>query len=214
MALSDGPSTSVALTKSSAWVIRRGPLSSAIATSVTGVVTGGKLVSLTGVMSSVALVATGAAMPSRHGVAERHRGVVVGGRGVAPGAVEIVDQRAAAGRDREVDGAQRRSVDVRGVGQELGLRDQARPAVLGDRGQGHRGGHRRVVHRCDVEAGGGCHRCRDAITHGVAERHRGVVVGGRGVAPGAVEIVDQRAIAGGDREIDGASATVRPRPWH
>ena len=62
--MSDGPSTSVALANSSACVISRAPLSSAIAASVTGVVTGGTLVSLTGVMSSVAVVATGAAMPS------------------------------------------------------------------------------------------------------------------------------------------------------
>ena len=61
MALSDGPSTSEALASNSAWVISRGPLSSAIAASVTGVVTGA---SLTGVMSRLAVVATGAAMPS------------------------------------------------------------------------------------------------------------------------------------------------------
>ena len=51
----------MALASSSAWVISRAPLSSAIAASVTGVVAGA---SLTGVMSSVAVVATGAAMPS------------------------------------------------------------------------------------------------------------------------------------------------------
>ena len=42
-------------------MISRAPLSSAIAASVTGVVVGA---SLTGVMSRVALAATGAAMPS------------------------------------------------------------------------------------------------------------------------------------------------------
>ena len=49
------PSTSVALARSSACVIRRTPLSSAIAVNVTGVVVGA---SLTGVMSSVAVPAT------------------------------------------------------------------------------------------------------------------------------------------------------------
>ena len=61
IALSAGPSTSLALAKSSACVISRGPLSSAIAASVTGLVTGA---SLTGVMSRLAVVATGAATPS------------------------------------------------------------------------------------------------------------------------------------------------------
>jgi hypothetical protein len=49
------PSTSVALAKSSAWVISRGPLSSAIAASVTGVVTGA---SLTGVTMIVVVLVT------------------------------------------------------------------------------------------------------------------------------------------------------------
>ncbi len=61
MAVSDGPSTSEALASSSACVISRAPLSSAIAASVTGVVTGA---SFTGVMSRVAVAATGAATPS------------------------------------------------------------------------------------------------------------------------------------------------------
>ena len=135
IAVSDGPSTSVALARSWACVISRAPLSSAIAAKVTGVVTGA---SFTGVMSSVALVATGAATPSRHRIAERHRGVVVERRRIAPGAVQIVHQRAVAGRDRQVDCCQRRSIDIRGVGQELGLRDQPRPAVLGNRRQSHR----------------------------------------------------------------------------
>ena len=139
-----------------------------------------------------------------HRVAERHRGVVVGRRGVAPGAVAVVDQRAAAGGDRQVDRRQRRSVDVRGIGQQLRLRDQPRAAVLGDRRQRHRRRHRRVVHRRDVERCAGGHRRRDAVGHRVAERHRGVVVGRRGVAPGAVAVVDQRAAAGGDRQVDGA----------
>ena len=65
--MSAGPSTSLALASSSAWVISRAPLSSAIAASVTGVVVGA---SLTGVMSRVALPATGAAMPSVDRVAE------------------------------------------------------------------------------------------------------------------------------------------------
>jgi hypothetical protein len=44
----------------------------------------------------------------------------------------------AAGGDRQVDGAERRSVHVRGIGEKLGLGDQPHPAVLGDRRQGRR----------------------------------------------------------------------------
>ncbi|MNF98713.1 hypothetical protein D3C84_815840 [compost metagenome] len=51
VALSAGPSTSLALASSSAWVMTRAPLSSAIAASVTGAVVGA---SLTGLMSRVA----------------------------------------------------------------------------------------------------------------------------------------------------------------
>ena len=62
VAVSDGPSTSDALASSWAWVMRCEPLSSAIAASVTGVVTGA---SLTGVMSSDAepLTLFGSATP-------------------------------------------------------------------------------------------------------------------------------------------------------
>ena len=55
VAVSESPSTSAALASSSAWVMIRGPLSSAIGVSVTGVVVGA---SLTGVISSVAVPAT------------------------------------------------------------------------------------------------------------------------------------------------------------
>ena len=137
-----------------------------------------------------------------HRIAEAHRGVVVERRRIAPGAVAVVHQRAVAGRDRQIDRRQRRSIDIRGVGQELGLRDQPRPAVLGNRGQGHRRASRRVVDRGDVERGAGRHRRRDAVGHRVAERHRGVVVERRRIAPGAVAVVDQRAVAGRDRQID------------
>ena len=55
VAVSESPSTSLALASSSAWVMVRAPLSSAMAVKTTGVVVGA---SLTGVMSSVALAAT------------------------------------------------------------------------------------------------------------------------------------------------------------
>ena len=57
----------------------------------------------------------------RHRIAEAHRAVVIERRRVAPGAVQIVHQRTAAGRDRQVDRRQRRSVNVRGIGQQLRL---------------------------------------------------------------------------------------------
>ena len=132
IAVSDGPSTSVALAKSWACVISRAPLSSAIAAKVTGV--------LSRRVVDRGDVERGAGRHRRrdavgHRIAEAHRGVVVERRRIAPGAVAVVDQRAVAGRDRQIDRRQRRSIDIRGVGQELGLRDQPRPAVLGNRGQ-------------------------------------------------------------------------------
>ncbi|MCY1301496.1 hypothetical protein D9M70_511100 [compost metagenome] len=54
VAVRAGPSTSAALASNCAWVIRRAPLSSAIAVRVTGVVVGA---SLTGVISRLALPA-------------------------------------------------------------------------------------------------------------------------------------------------------------
>ena len=74
--------------------------------------------------------------------------------------------------DRQVDRAQPRPVHIAGIGQQLGLRDQPWPAVLGDRRQRHRARHRRVVDRGDVEACRGGNRGRHPVRHAVAERHR------------------------------------------
>ena len=60
VAVSGSPSMSLALTSSSAWVMSRGPLSSAMGARVTGAVVGA---SFTGVMSRSALPAT-EAVPS------------------------------------------------------------------------------------------------------------------------------------------------------
>ena len=139
MAVSAGPSTSVALASSSAWVISRAPLSSAIAAK--GHRRGGRRV------VDRRDVEGGAGRHRRrnavgHRVAERHRRVVVGRRRIAPGAVAVVDQRAVADEIARLTARERRPVHVRGVGQQLGLGDQPRAAVFGDRGQGHWGRYR------------------------------------------------------------------------
>src|SRR5213076_2285873 len=133
---------------------------------------------------------------------ERNRAVVVVRRRVAPGAVGVVDQRAAAGRDGQTGGGQSSAVNIGRIGQQLGLGDQPRAAVLGDRRQRHQARGRRVVDRGDVEAGR-TGRGEVAVGHGVGERNRAVVVVRRRVAPGAVGVVDQRAAAGRDGQTGG-----------
>ena len=198
IAVSAGPSASEAFASSSACVMRRGPLSSAIEASTTGVVTGE---SFSGVMSRLAVVATGAAMPSVT-AKSKETSCLVGGRRVAPDAVVDVDESAGAAGDRQIDRCQRGAVGIGGIRQQLGQRDEARPAVLRDRSQHLRRGHRRIVLGRDVEAGRRRIRRGDAVDHGVVEGDVGVVVGRRRGAPGAVVVVDESAGAAGDRQVD------------
>ena len=65
--------------------------------------------------------------------------------------------------------------------------------------------HRGVVHRGDVQrgtAGGG----EVAVSDGVAEADRAVVVQGRGVGPGAITVVNQAAVAAVDGQTGGGEA--------
>ena len=102
------PSTSPALASSSAWVISRAPLSSAIGVSVTG--DGRRCVVDRRDVERRAAGHRVGAVGDR--VAEADRGVVVQRRGVGPGAVAVVDQRARTGADRQAGGRQAVAVDV------------------------------------------------------------------------------------------------------
>ena len=135
-------------------------------------------------------------------VAEADRAVVVGGRREGPGAVAVVDQRAVVGR--QPGDRQRVAVDIGEAGEQVGGVDRV-ARVLGPRRQRRLrpGQDRRVVDRRQAEA----LRRRDAaavaVDDVVAEADRAVVVGGRREGPGAVAVVDQRAVVGrqpGDRQ--------------
>src|SRR5205823_2393373 len=126
-------------------------------------------------------------------------GVVVGRRGVGPGAVAVSEQRRSEERRVGIERRQAFAFDVGGIGQQLGLGDQPCAAVLGNRRQGDRRRGRRVVDRGDVQRGGAGDALRIRAAVGgsvvgdrVAERNRGVVVGRRGVGPGAVAVSEQR----------------------
>ena len=64
-----------------------------------------------------------------HLVGEFDRGVVVRRRRIGPGAVVVVEERARAGRDLQIGRHQRRTVEIAGVDQQFGLRDQPRAGV-------------------------------------------------------------------------------------
>ena len=133
------------------------------------------------------------------GIAEADCAVVIGRRGIGPGAVTVVDQGAGATRNRQGRSGQGIVLDVRGVGQQLGVGDHPRAAVLGDGRQGDRAGGRGVVDRGDIEAGRAGHRI-GAIGDGIAEADRAVVIGRRGIGPGAITVVDQGAGASRNRQ--------------
>ena len=158
-------------------------------------------------MSSVALPATLPPSPSVT-VGERHRGVVVQRRRVGPGAVVVVDQRAAAGGDRQARSpsavalstsaalASSSACVISRAPLSSAIAASVTAAVVG-----------RIVHRRDVERGRRPRRCASPSvtcrrTTPRCRRCR------RRVGPGAVAVVDQRAAAGGDRQARSPSAAA------
>ena len=115
-----------------------------------------------------------------HAVVEGYAGVVVSRWGIAPSAVAIVDQGTVAGGDGQVAGGEARVINITGIGQQLGLGDQACATVLGDGVQSHRGSDWRIVRAADGD--------RDGLLGAVFGAH------GEGVAQAAriVEGVDHR----------------------
>src|SRR4029078_11793647 len=147
--------------------------------------------------------------PVAHAIAERHRGVVVRRRVIGPGAVAVVVERPPAGGDLQFDRRQRRIVDIARIRQQLGLRDQARPAVLRNRSHRHRRRHRRIVHRRDVDGDRrGCRRL--AIGDRNIKRVQAIDVGIRRIGDARLDRRRNRRLRAGPQQGAVGAVAVAP----
>ena len=141
-----------------------------------------------------------AAVPVRHGVAERHGTVGVRRRVVAVAAAAEIGERPAAARHMQTRDRKRVAVRIARAREKLRGGDRERHILRAVRQRRRTGDGRRVVSRHLREARGLVDAAAVAVRDGIAQHDRAGGVPGGQVAVGSVSVVGDRAAAADDMQ--------------